>query len=288
MKIALCAIVKNEERDILEWLLYHSAIGFDAIVLYDNGSEDQTYRIASAAQGHFDLRLFLWPEKFSQRAVYEDCYKRFGGEFDWICYLDCDEFLVPVKDRSVKGYLSRMEKYSAIAVNWVTYGSSGRSHFPEGLVVDNFLYRGKLKFSSNRHVKSFVRPKAIRSVKNPHFFALNRGYDYVNALGGKCVWIKEGKLSEPVGLDTIRINHYYTKSREHYQIKLRRGNADSGTRTDQFDHNDRNEAFDPVIPKLFEEEVRYVKRKIAEINDGLNRPNSLLMQDGAIDASASI
>ena len=36
MKSLLCAIAKNEERYINEWVNYHYSLGFDKIVIYNN------------------------------------------------------------------------------------------------------------------------------------------------------------------------------------------------------------------------------------------------------------
>jgi glycosyltransferase involved in cell wall biosynthesis len=262
MKAAICAIIKEEERDVLEWMLFHVAIGFDAIILYENGSEDRTYEVAKRAGYLFDLRLIKWPEKFSQLAVYDHAYKNYGREFDWLCVIDSDEFVVPVRDRNIKRFLGTMDRHAAIAANWALYGSSGHIEIPSGLVVENFLSRAALDFGGNRHVKSFVRPEAIQSVHNPHVFRLDARFSYVDVLGYPCTWVKNGKFEQCVGQDVCRINHYFTKSREHYAIKLARGNANGGVRPDMFRQNDRNDVYDPIIPREFSGEVSWVKERI--------------------------
>ena len=35
---SLCAIIKDEDRDIHEWLAYHFATGFEHVLIYDNNS----------------------------------------------------------------------------------------------------------------------------------------------------------------------------------------------------------------------------------------------------------
>lgn len=42
MKTAVCAIVRNEARYMVEWVAYYAAIGVDAFIIYDNGSTDDT------------------------------------------------------------------------------------------------------------------------------------------------------------------------------------------------------------------------------------------------------
>ncbi|QSR89274.1 glycosyltransferase family 2 protein [Methylacidiphilum caldifontis] len=42
---AFCLCVKNEERDIAEWVAYHLVFEFDAIFVYDNFSTDRTLEV---------------------------------------------------------------------------------------------------------------------------------------------------------------------------------------------------------------------------------------------------
>lgn len=37
---SICAIVKDEDKDIREWLNYHFAIGFEHVLIYDNNSRN--------------------------------------------------------------------------------------------------------------------------------------------------------------------------------------------------------------------------------------------------------
>lgn len=37
MKVNLVAVAKNESRYIQEWLDYHQKLGFNEIIVYDNG-----------------------------------------------------------------------------------------------------------------------------------------------------------------------------------------------------------------------------------------------------------
>ena len=39
-RIALCAIVRNEIRSLVEWLAYHKTLEFTEIVICDNASAD--------------------------------------------------------------------------------------------------------------------------------------------------------------------------------------------------------------------------------------------------------
>ena len=43
MKIAICAIIRNENLYLREWVEHHKHMGFDHIILYDNNNPDGEY-----------------------------------------------------------------------------------------------------------------------------------------------------------------------------------------------------------------------------------------------------
>jgi glycosyltransferase involved in cell wall biosynthesis len=96
MRIAACLIVRNEARDIAEWLGYHAAAGFDAFLVYDNASSDGTTAALQAAGMVLDVRTVHWPSRspLAQVSAYEHAIAKNKHEFDWIAFIDSDEFLV--------------------------------------------------------------------------------------------------------------------------------------------------------------------------------------------------
>jgi hypothetical protein len=269
VKVAVVGIVKEEERDILEWLFFHAAIGADTLIVYENGSADRTLDMARRAESLIDLRLFVRPERQMQLPVYQHALDTFGHEFDWMAFIDSDEFLVPARHGSLPAYLHAMDRHAAIGANWVCYGSSGHDAMPDGLVIENFQWRAPLPFSANRHVKSLVRPSAVRGVQNAHVMALHPTHQYVDVLGHPAHWRKAGKMLTPMGQDVFRVNHYFTRSKAHFQIKLARGNANKApTRVNNFAEYDRNDEHDPAIPRDFAQAVSRVKTLLAKVSRG--------------------
>src|SRR3954469_19032203 len=96
MRIGCLAIVKNEARYIAEWIAFQLSIGFDSILIFNNGSTDQTERQIARFQPHHDVRLFPWPDTDGsfQRRAYDHGIQHFKNEFDWLAFFDADEFLV--------------------------------------------------------------------------------------------------------------------------------------------------------------------------------------------------
>ena len=107
MKTLLCAIVKNENRYINEWIVYHKNIGFDGIILYDNNDidgeilnvkQDDFIRIVDYRGKHIvvpsDISVFKMKYTHGiQEQAYNDCYLNQADDYDWVAFFDIDEFL---------------------------------------------------------------------------------------------------------------------------------------------------------------------------------------------------
>lgn len=248
MTAGLVCITRDEEREVAEWVIYHRKLGFDRIVIYNHLSRDRTGAVAEAA----GAEVIPWNDtKRPQGNAYDDAIQRVGAACDWLAFLDIDEFFVPVADRSLDRFLDRIDPYAAVSINWRCYGSSGVLAAPDGLITDTFLRRAEDGYSANHHVKSFVRPRLVNRTMNPHYFTLNWG-DYVFPSGEPIQWgTRPGKSATVDDGSIARVNHYITRSKEHYYKKLAFPNPINDRRQDRFVEVDRNEVFDPIIPQQF-------------------------------------
>ena len=257
MKAAACIYVRNERHDILEWILHHIAIGFDTVLLMDNNSEDGTLDVATSAARLHDVRVGTWTEtgSVSQRRCYDHLLQKYGREFDWMAFIDADEFILPLRDHSIKTFLATVSDHAAVALNWAIFGTSGHVGPPSGLVLENFLRRAHDEFLSNRHVKSIVRPSLTAGAVNPHMFNLHgqrideKGRfrsDYVDANAQTVIWSEQqGIIAGDPDLSICRVNHYYTRSQYHFDEKERRKTwRDPESALEQFEYNDRNDIRD--------------------------------------------
>jgi glycosyltransferase involved in cell wall biosynthesis len=252
MKAAVCVIVKNEAKDILEWLAYQFVLGFGTVIVLDNCSTDQTFLVVDAAAKTDDIRLIKWPSQGSgtQRSAYQYVLDTYRVEFEWIAFFDCDEFLVPAEGDDLKSMLARSDGASAIAVNWLIFGSSNHRDFPDGLVIDDFVNRAPLNFAPNHHIKSIVRPEAVKGILNVHQFDVAGRYARP---GGEAVeWLRPGRTRDvSASVSQWRIHHYFVRSLAHWQMKMTRSYFGRALRdmTD-FDRYDRNDVYDPSARTL--------------------------------------
>lgn len=258
---AICMIVRNERRDIAEWIAYHGLLGFDAQIIFDHCSDDGTGVILAQAARCYDIRIHNWTDhsKQSQVHAYDAALAAYGREFDWICFLDSDEFLVLPDEQRVNQFLAAHDDYAGIALPWAIYGAGGHDDYPPGLVIESFQHRAASDFFPARHVKSLVRPVLARRCLNPHCFDLagGRAGSYCLPGGAPAQWlpapehggILPGFLAFPPDYGGARVNHYFTRSRAHWLAKLRRGYPSDVAvrRMEEFADYDRNEVHDPVL-----------------------------------------
>lgn len=243
MKACVCVMVKDERHVIAEWLSYHFALGFDAAVVLDNGSTDGTAQIVEAAGRAFDIRIVDVADSgpWTQPNAYLAACQTFGREFDWMAFVDADEFIAPVHDSGVKDLLARLDAHGAVCLNWKMFGSAGHRVQPEDLVIEAFRKCAPPDFGPNRHVKSLVRPANVTGAVNPHVFKVN--CPYVDALGRPVSWAGlPGVTSAFAGDADWFVHHYFVQSRAQWAAKVARGYLDGTVRKEMdFVLYDRNE-----------------------------------------------
>ena len=222
--VAVFAVVKNEERDIAEWIAFHLATGFDSVILYDNASEDRTPDVAREFASNYDVRVMEWPEsgRLWQFSAYMDGVRRFKKEFEWGLFLDTDEFILGY-DRNLPPSFGG--DVGQVLFNCAFFGSGGHKNFPPGLIIEEFLYRAPIDFRPNRHTKALVRLSRATGCTNPHFFGVSgRSVDFS---GRNIVWSeKQGIIAGTPDWSGPRVNHYFTRSEEHWRRRMTRGNHD--------------------------------------------------------------
>lgn len=232
MKVCLVAIAKDEGRFLPEWLAHYLALGVDQIFLFDNESSDATAEIVAAAGETFPVTRIPWrtPSADSpQISAYNHALQRLARRFDWACFFDCDEFLVLRRDRTVADFLGRFDDgVGAIGINWLTFGSSGRTDADYELVTETFRSGAKRGWANNKHIKTIARPDRIHSV-GIHDVVLRTG-SYVHSDGQPLTMPQRRGKAGRIDHSLAQINHYQIKSRADFDAKIRRGRAGKSAR----------------------------------------------------------
>lgn len=211
MKNAICAIFKNEAPYLREWVYFHRLQGFERFHLYNNESSDDWMPELWDLVSDGTVTIHEWPGKAQQLPAYSDFIQKCKTQYksyNWVGFIDIDEFLYCRSGRPVAQLLNDYNQYAAVEAGWIIFGTSGHTSKPEGLVIDNYTMRSELDFEENvKHVKSIVRPVRVFNFLDPHQFEVF------------------GSKAKP---QDLRINHYWCKSEEELKAKYARGRADIG------------------------------------------------------------
>lgn len=253
-KYKLCAvsIIKNEGDYIEEWIKFHKLMGFDKIVLYDNESTDDTKLLVQKYIDNGLVDYFYYPGKKRQFDAYNDALYKYRNQAEYMIMIDADEFLYPTNKNEniyeiVKNTFDFDNKHiGGCAVNWLCFGSNGHLTKPQGLVINNYLKRSKEDFRSNKNYKTIINPRRVVAYVNPHFpIYKKKVYGVTTSLKKVVGFINDGDYSK------LRINHYFTKSREEYISKMQRGKADKSDKRsmDEFYLHDVNDVYDDSLKK---------------------------------------
>jgi len=225
-RIALCGIVRNEIRSVVEWLAHYKALGFTDFLIYDNASTDGTSDVLRALDEAGELIHLDWPHEVGarpQRLAYEHARKH--SEADWLAFFDADEFLVLHQETSIGGFLSRFgADVAAVAVNWIVFGSGGQEAYRAAPVTERFTDALPSGAEESRTVKAIGRRLSL-SGTGIHRVAVAEGR-YVMPSGAEAVF--DGLTASVVSEVTIAaLHHYAVKSLEEFGEKRARGHANS-------------------------------------------------------------
>jgi hypothetical protein len=230
-RVLLCSIWKNELHAALEWIAYHKLLGFEEIRIFDNNSTDGSRklleRIAEAGEISHTIWDGDWPGSSPQVEAYREAARAARADgFDWIIYLDADEFLVPYQESNISDLIQAITKanedVSAIAINWKTFGSDGQKEYSPDLVIDRFTRCADGFKSPNNCVKSIVRLERLLD-PHIHLHKIDQGR-YVNDAGIDGDFYGNGMSKNP-SFTRCQVNHYMVKSYGEFHEKKSRGNA---------------------------------------------------------------
>jgi hypothetical protein len=224
--VALCGIVKNEIRSVVEWLAHYKVLGFTDFLIYDNDSSDGTTEVLQALDDAGELVHLPWPHTKGarpQRLAYE--HARRNSEADWMAFFDADEFLALPDGLGIGAFLDRFDTdVSAIAVNWVVFGSGGQALYRPVPVTERFTDALPAEAAQNRSIKAIGRRDRLAGT-GIHRVAVAEGR-YVMPSGAAAVFDGLTAVRHPE-VAVAALHHYAVKSLEEFQEKRMRGHANS-------------------------------------------------------------
>lgn len=212
---SICAIVKNEDISLREWILYHFAIGFEHITLYDNGDPASAGAVVRDFVENGLVAVIDFPIRHNQQMqAYAECLRNAASASRWLAFIDVDEFVVMRRHKDIKDFLDQYDKFGGVCMHWKMFGSNGHISRPKGRVIGS--YTQSLSLSSL--FKSIVRTDRAIAPLSPHHFAFRDNFYCVNE---DCIPVLSSQ-SYPLA-NLIQLNHYFYKSQQDFEDKVNRG-----------------------------------------------------------------
>ena len=246
-KLGIVAIAKNESEYIAEWMAFCIANGVEHIYLYDNDSTDSMPSIIKKFEKKGYVTYNIIHGEKQQGNAYNDALKRYGKECKYLAFIDCDEYLQTVDSsrtiiEEIERLLGNNNAKAGVVVNWVMYGSSHYLKKPEGMCFEKFTMRANIGRAGTSVIKTIVRPECVLSYSHPHIPKYKVGFYSVNTEGKRIDnWFNDIKEYK-----SLRLNHYFTKSKEQWVTRRAIKRADTGTTRsiEEFHKHDNNDIID--------------------------------------------
>lgn len=295
LKVAVCAIAKNENLYIREWVEWYKNLGISKIFLYDNNEIFDGERFEEIINDYIKdgfveiinrrgITLSVQTDKDGktlQGLSFKDCFYNNYKDYDYMCFFDIDEYLeIYNKYVDLNDFLHDFDEYDGIRVQWKMYGDNDNIYFENKPLFKRFKYETNASY--DRHVKQILN--CNKNFDEELIFCahgvFNKKYNFVN--------VNKQPLKN-VYLDTfaydnlpVYINHFYSKSTEEFfKRKYNKPSAVTGI------NNDRNFNLDFLKTQYFEHNTfTEAKDKFIDIftnsNDTVNVYMASLYKDGNV------
>ena len=265
---AICAIVRDQNDDLEEWIQHHRSIGIQSFYIYDNGSTPPASTVLLDLMSSGIVTYTVIPDGANgtngQFNAYNDCLARYYKRHRFIGFLDVDEYVyIALQNVGVDRLLSHYRDFGGVSLNWKLFGSSGHDKRPAGGVLQNYC---TCQPGFDTHTKVFVntaKMASTRAQKPPCSYGGQHSAVLFNANPHNVCYAGDTLFSVSITFQKMRgpfhnltvtaplmfIKHYITRSRADFQVKLQRGRADLPLRHGH-PLNDRDWAFFERIQRL--------------------------------------
>lgn len=213
-ELAFCAIFREEAPFLNEWISFHLGVGGTHFYLYNNFSQDGFRDVLDPWIERGVVTLIDWPLSVGQLSAYRDCVKRARASCKWVAFIDVDEFLFSPSLTDIRPILRQFVDLAGIEVWELFFGSGGHVGRPAMPVTEAYLMRAQKSLTT---VKTIANPRMVYRV----------GVHQFKFWGAEACDTSRQKVvtgGEPV-FDTLRINHYWSRSIEDLATKIARGDA---------------------------------------------------------------
>lgn len=223
--ICICSICKNENLYIKEFVEYYLKLGIDKLIIYDNNENDgENVReiLTEYIRNNFVDVIDVRGLSSIQIPIYNYCYRKNKNFYDWIGFIDIDEYLFIEDNQTIKKYLynESFNKCQTVFFNWIMYNDNNLVKY------DNRSLRERFTFPSLKSTqgKSFVRGNIDNLIITTTQIPGINIFHFCNS-NGELIYPKNFMNNRFERKPKAYIKHYYTKTAEEFCYKLKKGHA---------------------------------------------------------------
>ena len=223
--VGICSIGKKENLYAKEFVEYYMKLGIKKIIIYDNNEiggekfEDalKEYIINEKVE-IIDIRGF----ESVQFPSYMNCYKKYGEQFDFLLFLDFDEFIHIENKIDINSFLynEKFKKCETIVLNWVMFGDNDLIKYDNRTMIERFtkpiFYRDLGKSIVRANISQLIIPSS-------HIIGINTKY-FCDSNGNRLFPSSYYGFEVPIKPEAY-IKHFYTKTAEEFCNKINKGDV---------------------------------------------------------------
>jgi hypothetical protein len=162
----------RDEDNILEWVVHHIHLGFSHIFITDHKSIKPVSEVLKKIPPNL-VSVYRENGDITKNDLIYKAHRLASSKgFDWMLYLDCDEFLTLNKSININDFLGEYAGYDQVGINWLCFGTNNLDTF-NGTIMESFTRCDDIL---NVHIKTFLHlTQNTRSIniQNPHVYILN-------------------------------------------------------------------------------------------------------------------
>ena len=209
-------IIVNNERNIIEWLLYHFKLGFNYFFINDDNSNPSIKELINDYNSNeykyfhdknegkylmdtygkidlnkIDILIYNNVDKTKPVHLYYLCTEKFwnfvlpiiDNNVEYLLRIDADEYLTLNKNiKTVNNIFKNYGNFDMLKINWLFFGNNNHKKINSNLIINNYT---KSHNVLNRHVKCIAKVKSISYMNNPHFFIMKNNSIIKNVLNNE-------------------------------------------------------------------------------------------------------
>jgi len=232
--IELAVLTKNNRpMDIIDWVSYHLAIGFDKITIFDNNS---TYSIKDLFNNDkVEVREIKEDYGFSKNFspmynLYSNFCKERTPYTKWLCFIDDDEYVYMNNEKDIKNLLN--VDVNILCMYWKMISLPDIIQDRNTTLIDTFNYISPLHtpWGNNIFIKSIINLSKNNNTiwTDPHIPSINSSmsaftFDKVHVSSAFTALTPDFYTNKSVVL-----YHYYHQSFKDREFKVNRAGTSNG------------------------------------------------------------